>query len=1104
MDLEPIPGPRGLPLLGNMLDLRDEEAPLRAMERMADIYGPIYRLRLQGKETLVVSSPSMMKEIMDEKRFMKTAIPGLSREGEPSGVIIAGTLDPDWEQGHRMLRPAFGPIKIEDMFDGMKDVAYVRPSGSWYIGLMRILRRHQMIMKWARFGPDEEIAITEDFSNLTLDTIALCTMDFRFNSFYRNGAHPYVAAMNTVLGHVTQNLTSKPIITKTMSYFGGDAPITAQTAHEAQSVMNKTAQEIIETRRSSTERKNDFLDMLLFGKDPKSGEVMRDELIKAQMSTFLVAGHETTSGLLSFAVIKLLQNPEMYRKAQDEVDRVLGGGAITLEHTRELKYIYAVLQETLRLIPTAPIISKIPHPHRKDQVTTLGGKYKIDQGTRVRLLLGKCMSDPKVFGEDAREFKPDRMMESDPGYEQIEKYWRPFSEGSRACLGRPFSLQEAVIALSLILQNFDLRLADPMYNMRIKQAVTVKPLGLSVKAMLRHGMTPLDVEQRLHSGKAPARPKTASSKQQKVGNGDGGAPLTILYGTNTGTCLALAQRLASEAASTYGFDPEVKDMDAAVGRLSTTSPTIIITSSYEGQPPDNALQFAQYLQSMQGPQLKGVKYAVFGCGHRDWRATLHRIPRLVDGAMETHGAECLASMGLSDVSQGNPVADFESWMDKILLPELKKLSPKAGEAALDASAAAVEADISTGERVALLHQDLQVGTVRDVKVLTAKGEQPEKRHMEVSLPEGSSYGCGDYLAILPQSPEPNVKAVMAHFKLPNDATITLKSQSFAPLPLGTSLSVTELLRNYLELAKPTSRRGLSLAQKHTSHEVTKVQLRSWLDDDDKFRKEITEAQMSLLDILKQHPQIDMPFPEFLSCLPQLNIRQYSISSSPLPSPERCAITYSVLIDEKDAQRPFYGVASNYLATLKPGDRIQIAIRRTAKQGFRLPLDAENTPLLMFAAGTGLAPFRGFIEQRATQLEGSTRTRLAPAYLFLGCRHSKRDRLYADQMDKWEKQGAVKILYSFSQEPERSEDCRYVADRMLKETDVISSAWQAGARAYVCGNRGFAESVGAAAQELVDKRMQARKAEGWTDSQVEQKKAQIFGSFSERAADDVFD
>jgi len=96
------------------------------------------------------------------------------------------------------------------------------------------------------------------------------------------------------------------------------------------------------------------------------------------------------------------------------------------------------------------------------------------------------------------------------------------------------------------------------------------------------------------------------------------------------------------------------------------------------------------------------------------------------------------------------------------------------------------------------------------------------------------------------------------------------------------------------------------------------------------------------------------------------------------------------------------------------------------------------------------------------------------------------------------------LYSFSQEPERSEDCRYVADRMLKETDVISSAWQAGARAYVCGNRGFAESVGAAAQELVDKRMQARKAEGWTDSQVEQRKAQIFGSFSERAADDVFD
>ena len=123
MDFEPIPGPRGLPFIGNLLDIRDEEAPLRAFERMAGIYGPIYRVTLGGKTSVIVSSADLMKEVMDEKRFMKTAIPGLHQDGKADGLIVAGTLDPDWEQGHRILQPAFGAIKIQDMFDDMKDIA---------------------------------------------------------------------------------------------------------------------------------------------------------------------------------------------------------------------------------------------------------------------------------------------------------------------------------------------------------------------------------------------------------------------------------------------------------------------------------------------------------------------------------------------------------------------------------------------------------------------------------------------------------------------------------------------------------------------------------------------------------------------------------------------------------------------------------------------------------------------------------------------------------------------------------------------------------------------------------------------------------------------
>lgn len=122
MDFEPIPGPRGLPIVGNFLDLRDSEATIHAFNRMADTYGPIYQLNVGGQRLVVVCSAEMMKEVMDEKRFFKTPISGLAND-KANGLIIAGTGDPDWAQAHRILRPAFGPLNIDNMFDDMKDIS---------------------------------------------------------------------------------------------------------------------------------------------------------------------------------------------------------------------------------------------------------------------------------------------------------------------------------------------------------------------------------------------------------------------------------------------------------------------------------------------------------------------------------------------------------------------------------------------------------------------------------------------------------------------------------------------------------------------------------------------------------------------------------------------------------------------------------------------------------------------------------------------------------------------------------------------------------------------------------------------------------------------
>lgn len=116
--MEPIPGPRGLPFLGNMLDLMNDEAPLRAIEHLADIYGPVYQIQVGGRRSIIVSSATVMKELMDEKRYIKTPSAALTRGKGAKGLFAAAGDDPDWGQAHRILMPAFGPLSIEAMFDG--------------------------------------------------------------------------------------------------------------------------------------------------------------------------------------------------------------------------------------------------------------------------------------------------------------------------------------------------------------------------------------------------------------------------------------------------------------------------------------------------------------------------------------------------------------------------------------------------------------------------------------------------------------------------------------------------------------------------------------------------------------------------------------------------------------------------------------------------------------------------------------------------------------------------------------------------------------------------------------------------------------------------
>jgi len=214
-------------------------------------------------------------------------------------------------------------------------------------------------------------------------------------------------------------------------------------------------------------------------------------------------------------------------------------------------------------------------------------------------------------------------------------------------------------------------------------------------------------------------------------------------------------------------------------------------------------------------------------------------------------------------------------------------------------------------------------------------------------------------------------------------------------------------------------------------------------------------------------------------------------------------------DAEGSAVSFEGVASSYLASLKVGDTLQMAVRATATAklpcAFRLPPAAaqSTTPLLMFCAGTGLAPFRGFVEQRATMLEENASVNLAPALLFVGCRGPTDDRLYAEELEAWQKRGAVDIRYAFSQEPdhELSAGCRYIGDRIAKDMEDVRKLWRGGARVYVCGGRRLQDNVRAGVSKISEELAQK---EQWTDAVKKEKLEQFRSEVAERAVSDIFD
>lgn len=604
-----IPHPRPYPVVKNLPQV-DPDKPIQALTKLARDYDGIYQIFFPNATLTVVTSQELVNELCNEKRFQKKlSRPLLNlRPLAKDGLFTAHNHEPNWALAHQVLTPAFGPRSLKNLYPLMLDIA------------------EQMFLKWERFGDETIIDVSDNMTRLTLDTIALASFDYRFNSFYEREMHPFVGAMVRSLDESSRRMRRPELLTKAVF----EKTFTADNKY-----MHELARKLIEERRTKASDKQDLLHYML-----ESG--LSDENIIYQLVTFLIAGHETTSGMLSFTIYEILKNPEVLKKLQKEVDDVLGSKIPTSEDLLRLTYLDQVFKESLRLWPTAPAWAV----ESLEEKTTLG-KYDVTREDTIMVVLPALHRDPKVWS-DPEKFDPDRMA-PDKFRALPPNCWKPFGNGQRACIGRGFAMMEASLVMCMMLQRFDIELADPGYKLEVKETLTLKPHGLNIRARRRKDKIISHPTVIAHRDQAPV---------VKLPDG-GGQRLQILFGSNTGTSEGFAKRIAKDAEEQH-FEVELAPLDSAIGKLTPEAVLLIVVSSYEGQPPRNARKFIQWLDTLKAQELQGVRFMIFGCGNRDWKDTYQAVPRKIHEKLLHHGARQLGTLGEADAA-GDFAAHFEDW-----------------------------------------------------------------------------------------------------------------------------------------------------------------------------------------------------------------------------------------------------------------------------------------------------------------------------------------------------------------------------------------------------------------------------------------------------------
>ncbi|WNR47020.1 assimilatory sulfite reductase (NADPH) flavoprotein subunit [Paenibacillus roseipurpureus] len=513
--------------------------------------------------------------------------------------------------------------------------------------------------------------------------------------------------------------------------------------------------------------------------------------------------------------------------------------------------------------------------------------------------------------------------------------------------------------------------------------------------------------------------------------------VTVLFGSQTGNSAGLAKKLAKKLEE-QSFIVTLSSMsDFKPNNLKKVQNLLMVVSTHgEGDPPDNAISFYEFLHSKRAPQLDDLRYAVLSLGDTSYEFFC-QTGKDFDKRLQELGGKTLTDRVDCDVDFDEPAAAWVSNVLAALNAASSASAPVAGAAAAVGSASPESEYSRTNPFQAEVLENLN---------LNGRGSDRETRHVEISL-EGSNlqYEPGDSIGVFPEN----------HPRLVNELIQAMEWNGSTPVAVnknGEERPLQEALLRYYEitaLTKPLLEQVAKLSSNEKLQEMVapgnEPELKSYIYGRD------------LLDLVQDFALKGIPASQFVAILRKLPARLYSIASSSKANPDEVHVTVRAVRYEANG-RNRYGVCSVHLAErTQIGSTLPVYIQ--SNPNFKLPENPE-TPIIMIGPGTGVAPFRAFLQDREeTGAEGKS-------WLFYGDQHFATDFLYQVEMQRWLKDGVLtKLDVAFSRDTDQKV---YVQHRMQESSRELYQWLQEGAVVYVCGDeKKMAHDVNAALVSILE-------------------------------------